>query len=129
MIPVSLSIEGLYSYQAKQEIDFTQLTRAQIFGIFGATGSGKSSILEAIAFALYGQSERLNQKDNRAYNMMNLKSNRLLIDFDFGVGEEQYKVVVQVKRNSKQFDKVGTFERKAFRYEQGQPVPMADFSP
>ena len=85
MIPVSLHIEGLYSYQAKQEIDFTQLTRAQIFGIFGATGSGKSSILEAIAFALYGQSERLNQKDNRAYNMVNLKSNRLLIDFDFKV--------------------------------------------
>ena len=83
MVPIHLKIEGLYSYQGMQEVDFTQLTQAQIFGIFGATGSGKSSILEAITFALYGQSSRLNQQDKRGYNMMNLKSKRLYIEFDF----------------------------------------------
>jgi exonuclease SbcC len=49
-----LSITGLYSYQKKQTIDFEELTNAGLFGIFGAVGSGKSSVLEAIGFVLYG---------------------------------------------------------------------------
>ena len=82
MIPIQLTIQGLYSYQKKQTIDFTQLTAANLFGIFGSVGSGKSSILEAITFALYGRTDRLNLSgDNRNYNMMNLKSNELLNRF------------------------------------------------
>ena len=65
MLPLKLIIEGLYSYQQRQTIDFSQLTSAGVFGIFGAVGSGKSSILEAITFALYGETERLNQRDKR----------------------------------------------------------------
>ncbi|MGO3654116.1 MAG: AAA family ATPase, partial [Sphingobacterium sp.] len=74
MLPLYLSLEGLYSYQGKQTVDFTHLTEAGLFGIFGTVGSGKSSILEAISFVLYGDTERLNRTDKRAYNMLNLKS-------------------------------------------------------
>ena len=83
MLPLKLSIEGLYSYQNKQTIDFTALTEAGLFGIFGAVGSGKSSVLEAIGFVLYGETERLNSRDKRAYNMLNLKSLKAEIDFEF----------------------------------------------
>ena len=69
MIPIKLSIQGLYSYQDKQEIDFQQLIGSSVFGIFGKVGSGKTSLLEAISFALYGKTERLNDQDKRAYNM------------------------------------------------------------
>ena len=48
MLPLYLTIEGIYSYQERQHIDFTSLTSAGLFGIFGAVGAGKSSILEAI---------------------------------------------------------------------------------
>ena len=72
MIPVKLSFCGIYSYREKQEIDFTKLTGAGIFGIFGHVGSGKSAILEAITFALYGETERLNNRE-RGSNIMNLK--------------------------------------------------------
>jgi exonuclease SbcC len=128
MIPLKLSLEGLYSYQKKQEIDFTRLTEASLFGIFGATGSGKSSILEAITFALYGQSDRLNQRDNRGYNMMNLRSDRLFIDFLFESGGEEYRFTVNGRRNSKNYEDVRTIERKAFQQKEGEliPLPSAD---
>ncbi|SEM14098.1 exonuclease SbcC [bacterium A37T11] len=117
MIPISLTIQGLYSYQQPQTIQFDRLIDAQLFGIFGAVGSGKSSILEAISFALYGETERLNNRDNRAYNMMNLKSNELLIDFVFRNHDEQvYRFLVKGKRHGKDFDKVNTFERTAYRW-------------
>jgi exonuclease SbcC len=78
MIPVRLSIKGLYSYREKQEIDFHTLISSQLFGIFGAVGSGKSSILEAIMFMLFDETDRLNKtKDNRYYNMLNLQSNEM----------------------------------------------------
>ncbi|MCY0971079.1 SbcC/MukB-like Walker B domain-containing protein [Chryseobacterium wangxinyae] len=107
MIPIQLTIEGLYSYQERQTIDFKNLTEAGLFGIFGSVGSGKSSILEAISFALYGETERLNMRDKRAYNMMNLKSNSSYIQFDFINHENKiFRATRDFKRNSKKFDDV-----------------------
>ena len=107
MIPIQLKIEGLYSYQERQKIDFTKLTEAGLFGIFGSVGSGKSSILEAITFALYGETERLNARDKRAYNMMNLKSNRSYIEFDFmNFENKKFRATREFKRNSKNFEDV-----------------------
>jgi len=109
MIPIKLTIEGLYSYQKRQTIDFGNLINAGLFGIFGSVGSGKSSILEAITFALYGETERLNSKDKRAYNMMNLKSDTAFIAFDFYNYEDKiFRVTREFKRNSKRFDDIKT---------------------
>jgi exonuclease SbcC len=126
MIPVSLTLSGIYSYQQPQTIDFTKLTEASIFGIFGSVGSGKSTILEAISYALYGETERLNQRENRGYNMMNLKSNELLIDFIFraGDGEQEYRFKVTGKRNRNHFDRINTFERTAYQKQEEEWLPI-----
>lgn len=109
MIPIQLTLEGLYSYQERQKIDFENLTEAGLFGIFGAVGSGKSSILEAISFALYGETERLNSRDKRAYNMMNLKSNKSYIEFDFiNFENKKFRATREFRRNNKNFEDVKT---------------------
>jgi exonuclease SbcC len=129
MIPKHLKIKGLYSYQSEQEIDFDPLTDASLFGIFGAVGSGKSSILEAITFALYGDTERLNKSgDDRTYNMMNLRSDELLIDFECIAGKkgDKYRFTVRGKRNTKNFKEVKTFERRAYIWTDENWVPLPE---
>lgn len=124
MLPKRLTIQGLYSYQKPQTIDFSVLTEAGLFGIFGAVGSGKSSILEAIGFALYGQTERLD-KDKRNYNMMNLKSNELLIDFEFLHHDQSlYRFTVKGKRNRNRFNEVKAFDRSAYKFVDGEWSPL-----
>ena len=63
MKPISISIKGFNSFLDEQSIDFEELGKMGIFGIFGPTGSGKSSILDAITFALYGKIARDNARE------------------------------------------------------------------
>ncbi|WP_029298659.1 AAA family ATPase [Chryseobacterium hispalense] len=125
MIPVQLTLEGIYSYQERQKIDFESLTEAGLFGIFGSVGSGKSSILEAISFALYGETERLNARDRRTYNMMNLKSNRSYIEFDFINSEnKKYRATREFKRNSKNFEDVKTPSVTFYEWKNENWIPL-----
>lgn len=124
MIPLKLTFEGLYSYQEKQTIDFEQLTAAGIFGIFGETGSGKSAILEAISFALFGHTERLNQRDERLYNMLNLKSDRCELDFEFlNFKNEKFRVVRSFRRNSRNYADVKPHTNVLYKYVDGEWNP------
>jgi len=125
MLPLKLTIEGLYSYQTRQTIDFSELTQAGLFGIFGAVGSGKSSILEAVSFALYGETERMNSKDSRAYNMMNLRSNRSFIEFDFQNYENRtFRAVREFRRNAKRFDDVKVYNTCFYEKKNGEWIPL-----
>ncbi len=125
MIPIQLTLEGLYSYQERQKIDFENLTEAGLFGIFGSVGSGKSSILEAISFALYGETERLNSRDKRAYNMMNLKSNRSYIEFDFiNFENKKFRATREFKRNSKNFEDVKTPSVTFYEWKNENWIPL-----
>lgn len=54
MKPVKLIICGWGPYKEKQEIDFTGFKERGIFLITGATGAGKTTVFDAITYALYG---------------------------------------------------------------------------
>lgn len=99
MRPLHLSLSGLQSYREKQEVDFTKLCDAGVFGIFGPTGSGKSSILDAITLALYGKVERA---ANGTQGILNQAEQTLSVSFTFELrgaeGTETYRVDRQYKR-------------------------------
>ncbi|CAM3875457.1 AAA family ATPase [Smaragdicoccus niigatensis] len=60
-----LSITAFGPFAATVDVDFEQLSTDGLFLLHGATGSGKTTILDAIAFALYGRVPGVRGKENR----------------------------------------------------------------
>ena len=50
MKPIYLEFSGVNSFSERVSIDFKKLLAGGLFGIFGDTGSGKSTILDSIHF-------------------------------------------------------------------------------
>ena len=62
MKPIKLKLQAFGPYAGQEEIDFRDVTKSGIFGIYGPTGSGKSTIFSAISFALFGEPARKYQQ-------------------------------------------------------------------
>lgn len=61
MRPIRLTMTAFGPYAGTEEVDFREATDAGLFGIYGPTGSGKSSIFSAMTFALFGEGAKREQ--------------------------------------------------------------------
>ena len=55
MKPIHLIINAWGPYKGKETVDFQTLTDQGVFLITGPTGAGKTTIFDAITFALFGE--------------------------------------------------------------------------
>ncbi|MBN2622734.1 MAG: SMC family ATPase [Acidimicrobiales bacterium] len=79
MRPVRLEVEGFTAFRSPTAVDFAG---AELFALVGPTGSGKTSVIDALTFALYGSVPRLD--DRRAVAPVisqNLTEARVRLDF------------------------------------------------
>lgn len=92
MRPVTLKLDGFRSYASEIEIDWTG---RQLVGIVGPIGSGKSTILDAICFALYGKTptEKANQR-----SLINQRADVGKVEFVFDVDGARWKAVRALRR-------------------------------
>ncbi|WP_058486850.1 AAA family ATPase [Defluviitalea phaphyphila] len=109
MRPRLLKIKGLNSFIEEQVIDFTKLTERGLFGIFGPTGSGKSTILDAITLALYGEIAR-NTKE-----FINSEVDLLNILYEFSIRDGKDIKIYVVERSFKKDDE-GIRKSKSARF-------------
>ncbi|MEC1510727.1 exonuclease subunit SbcC [Bacillus velezensis] len=100
MKPILLTIKGLHSFREEQTIDFAGMSGAGVFGIFGPTGSGKSSILDAMTLALYGKVERA---ANNTHGILNHAEDQLAVSFTFAL-QSGHRVSYKVERVFKRTD-------------------------
>ncbi|MCB1382719.1 MAG: SMC family ATPase [Notoacmeibacter sp.] len=61
MRPVRLTMQAFGPYSGRTVVDFRDALEAGLFGIYGRTGAGKSTIFSAITFALFGEAARNDQ--------------------------------------------------------------------
>ncbi len=85
MRPIELTIKGINSYSEEQTVDFTALMKEGVFGIFGPTGSGKSTILDGITLALYGELAR------KSKNFIHVGRDNASVSFTFSITEKETK--------------------------------------
>ena len=111
MKPIYLELCGINSFSEPAVIDFNHLMEYGIFGVFGDTGSGKSTILDCINFALYGRIYR----SREVADIINCNSDRAYVTYEFEIEYEKkrrrYRIERELKRkNATQFIKV--YERE-----------------
>lgn len=83
MIPLHLSISGFLSYRQPVEVDFTGF---ELACIAGANGAGKSSLLDAITWSLFGQARK------RDDSLINLQSEAAEVSLTFAYEGNVYRV-------------------------------------
>ena len=94
MRPVRLEMEGFTAFRSPTVVDFEG---ADLFALSGATGSGKTSVLDAMVFALYGNVPRL--ADQRAVAPVIAQGMaEARVRLDFTVGDQGYTAVRVVRR-------------------------------
>jgi exonuclease SbcC len=94
MRPVLLELDGFASYRTRETVDFRD---ADFFVLVGPTGAGKSTIIDAMVFALYGTAPRW---DDRAAVAPALAptANRAVVRLIFDVGGKRYAAVRDIRR-------------------------------
>ena len=93
MKPVYLEFCGVNSFSEKAVIDFRKLFSNGVFGIFGDTGSGKSTILDCIQLALYGSIDRSTEND-----CINRKCAGFYVVYDFELLSNGIRRTFRVRR-------------------------------
>ena len=117
MKPVSLEFCGINSFSEPQKVNFEELLKFGIFGIFGDTGSGKSTILDCIGFALYGEVARA--RSGKIADIINYAQERAFVNFEFDIDYEgkrrRYRVERELKRkNAAQSLRIYEYDKAAY---------------
>ena len=92
MRPLRLTMQAFGPYAGREVVDFKAALDSGLFGIYGPTGSGKSSIFSAISFALFGESAKGDQ-DPSSLRSDHAKPDLLTeVELVFEIGTEKYLI-------------------------------------
>ena len=95
MRPIKLTISAFGPYSGTTTIDFSALGRKGLFLITGDTGAGKTSIFDALTFALFGTASGENRKLDMLRSMSASPNTPTEVELDFEYDGKPYKI----KRN------------------------------
>lgn len=128
---LKLSFENINSLKGAWTIDFQAPDfRSGIFAIVGPTGSGKTTILDAICLALYGQTPRIGSITQNANEVMNRDCDSCRSSLEFQTLSGRYRATWSQKKQ-KNFDKTGKYGQVVStmeKFEDGCWIPITDGS-
>lgn len=92
MRPVKLTISAFGPYAGCQVIDFEKLGKKGIYLITGDTGAGKTTIFDAIVFALYGEASGENRETTMFRSKYAKEDTETFVEMEFEYRNRIYKV-------------------------------------
>lgn len=96
MRPVLLEMNGFASFRVPARIDFSG---TDYFALVGPTGAGKSTVIDAITFALYGTADRWGRA-NAVRDALAPTATHAAVRLVFDIGTERYAIARQVRRTA-----------------------------
>lgn len=93
MKPKKLVISGFGPYADKTEIDFTRLGGSGLYLITGDTGAGKTTIFDAITFALYGEASGSSRETGMFRSHYARAATPTFVEFTFTYGGKDYTII------------------------------------
>ena len=92
MRPERLRISAFGPYAGEEDVDFSVLENHTLFLICGPTGAGKSTILDAMCYALYGKtSGAVRSGEDLRSNYVGY-DRKTYVEFDFAIGDRHYRI-------------------------------------
>ena len=122
MRPEYLSFCGINSFSKRVEIDFNKLLSGGIFGIFGDTGSGKTTILDAMIFALYGRIDRT--RGGNGNEIINYNCDKAEVTFDFRTETDGKRRLYRIEREIKKKNSMQSLTLSEL--DGGRIIPVSD---
>lgn len=92
MKPIRLELQGFTSFRDKVAIDFSEF---DLFAITGPTGAGKTSLIDAIVYALYGMTPRVG---NNVAELISQGAKRTEVLLEFQAGPQRYRIGRTMRR-------------------------------
>lgn len=120
MRPTKLSVQGLTAYRQPVEVDFSEL---DLFAITGETGSGKSSLVDAICFALFGQAPRVG---GRVRELISQGEDRLKVSLEFSANGGRYRIHRETGRKGQKPPQIERFDAKEDEWMPEEPDRVRD---
>lgn len=127
MKPIKIKITAFGPYKNEEVIDFNELNEHKLFVISGKTGAGKTSIFDAISFALYGDASGEDRSDSRSLRSDFATDDlHTAVEFEFELKMRVYRVLRQLS-HIKAGNKTGTGEKyELYEITDGNEVPLTD---
>lgn len=92
MRPIRLTVRAFGPYAGEQVFDFRELGDRSLFLVHGPTGSGKTTVLDAICYALYGQASGRFRDGKHLRSDHARPSDTTEVTLDFSLGDKSYRV-------------------------------------
>lgn len=127
MKPLKLTMIAFGPYRDAECIDFAELGDRRLFVISGNTGAGKTTIFDAICFALYGAASGEDRTDSRMLRSHFADDEtHTSVELDFESGGKRYRVFRQMKHR-KGANKSETGEKtELYALDGDTPTPAVD---
>lgn len=93
MTPLRLEMSAFGSYAGKAVIDFTKFGESGVFLITGDTGAGKTTIFDAICFALYGSASNADKRIGKSFRSdYAAPSDKTFVTYEFRHKGRHYRI-------------------------------------
>ena len=92
MRPHKLTLSAFGPYAAEQVIDFDQLGGRNLFLITGPTGAGKTTVFDAICFALFGRASSMERDGAALRSHFAAGDAETFVELEFSLGDKRYRV-------------------------------------